>query len=252
MKFLGNNKLFIFVHNDQAINYFRTIIEEGDPLVQHFPQLSKTWEEFKTIFGEMSATFNRPRSNPLSPGIAGLERSRDKEFKFISRVVNAILRFSTIEDEIPHAIALARIIKPYKNLTSQEEGGETALINSLLKQLETDETKAHISALHLTPHVAAIKAFNTEFESKIVERAQIDHGKKQEGTASQHLRQTVRAFTRFKSTATSLADMITSPDEMAILEDLCSKINANTEQLAAVVNRHRAFLQRKEKGSDEE
>jgi hypothetical protein len=233
------------MHHGQAVEFFRTTRDRVDPLVQQLPLLSEPWNEFNHLLNKVYATYNRPRSYELTPDITRLERNRDKEYLLIVHAVKNILVSSTLEDEVAHASKLMHILRQHPRLERAESEAESAEISALLSQLDEPEMKDHIDALHLTRHIETFKALTTEFQRKYLERAQIRYERMKEGNATQHIRETSKALTKFSTAVETLSEMLVDADKLNILEEIAQVMNANIHQNTAIVNRHQAILKKR-------
>ena len=76
-----------------------------------------------------------------------------------------------IEAQSAAGSALARITHPYTSIQSDQDQQETVKIKGLLKDLDTEEAKAHLATLNLTDAVAKLQEINDEYETQSAARA---------------------------------------------------------------------------------
>ena len=116
------------------------------------------FDEFKALVDQLQDRINT------------LDSQRDSVLTFLFSTINNSAKMP-IEAQSAAGSALARITHPYTSIQSDQDQQETVKIKGLLKDLDTEEAKAHLATLNLTDAVAKLQEINDEYETQSAARA---------------------------------------------------------------------------------
>ncbi len=126
--------------------------------------------EFSELVGRLRARLNYSTASSLTSTLSELEKRRDGLLAFLFATIRGgvSLPIATLGEA---AKALEPIIRPYKDTRSLPHQQETVVINGLLRQLDTEESRTSLAALGLTEVVAELESVNGRFAALTDRRA---------------------------------------------------------------------------------
>ena len=98
-----------------------------------------------------------------------VDRMRDATLSYLFAAINAGVNLP-IEAQREAAKALEVITRAYANIQRLPDQSETNRIDGLLLDLDTEEAKAHLATMGLTPIVAELKSLNERYTTLTDER----------------------------------------------------------------------------------
>lgn len=128
------------------------------------------FDEFKDLVEQLQDRINYPTASDRTAHLTTLDKQRDSVLTFIFSTINNSKKVPILElSEAGNALTL--IIRPYTSIQSDQDQVETVKIKGILKDLDTEEAKAHLATLNLTDAVAKLKEINDEYETQSAARA---------------------------------------------------------------------------------
>lgn len=131
---------------------------------------AEEFDEFKDLVEQLQDRINYPTASDRTAHLTTLDKQRDSVLTFIFSTINNSKKVPILElSEAGNALTL--IIRPYTSIQSDQDQVETVKIKGILKDLDTEEAKAHLATLNLTDAVAKLKEINDEYETVTAARA---------------------------------------------------------------------------------
>lgn len=128
------------------------------------------FDEFKDLVEQLQDRINYPTASDRTAHLTTLDKQRDSVLTFIFSTINNSKKVPILElSEAGNALTL--IARPYTSIQSDQDQVETVKIKGILKDLDTEEAKAHLATLNLTDAVAKLKEINDEYETVTAARA---------------------------------------------------------------------------------
>lgn len=128
------------------------------------------FDEFKALVDQLQDRINYTTASDRTALLDTLDSQRDSVLTFLFSTINNSAKMP-IEAQSAAGSALARITHPYTSIQSDQDQQETVKIKGMLKDLDTEEAKAHLATLNLTDAVAKLQEINDEYETQSAARA---------------------------------------------------------------------------------
>lgn len=128
------------------------------------------FDEFKALVDQLQDRINYTTASDRTTLLDTLDSQRDSVLTFLFSTINNSAKMP-IEAQSAAGSALARITHPYTSIQSDQDQQETVKIKGMLKDLDTEEAKAHLATLNLTDAVAKLQEINDEYETQSAARA---------------------------------------------------------------------------------
>ncbi len=174
-------------------NVLEILTEQRAQALKISPQ-RKALEEVMQHFNE---AWHPNRGSELTPQIEELDMERDTLFIGLKLTVDAWGTYHYEKEKRNAAFLIADKIASYGDkLHKKRYQQETAILNSLLSDLETGLAK-EVQALGLTEWVANLRKVNTEFNQKYVERTEAT-ASEQEGKVLELRKEATSVFRKLK------------------------------------------------------
>lgn len=131
---------------------------------------AEEFDEFKDLVEQLQDRINYTTASDRTALLDTLDSQRDSVLTFLFSTINNSAKMP-IEAQSAAGNALARITHPYTSIQGDQDQQETVKIKGLLKDLDTEEAKAHLATLNLTDAVAKLQEINDEYETQSAARA---------------------------------------------------------------------------------
>jgi hypothetical protein len=159
------------LRNAQFLQFMRFI----EKLIQEsgIESMLTLHSSLKENIDEFEIRFKSSLKNPLTANIQEEDRNRDRTFKGFSNIIEGN-RFSTNEDLSSAAELLQSVINNHgKNITRMSMVEETAVLTSLINEIESSEPlMSAINTLFLPSWLHLLKTYNQNCENLLKNRAE--------------------------------------------------------------------------------
>lgn len=173
---------------------------------------SDEFDEFKDLVEQLQDRINYPTASDRTAHLTTLDKQRDSVLTFIFSTINNSKKVPILElSEAGNALTL--IIRPYTSIQSDQDQVETVKIKGILKDLDTEEAKAHLATLNLTDAVAKLKEINDEYETVTAARARDKEAARMSSDSGTNLRKRLDPIFEAIRQIT-LAESIAKPTEV--------------------------------------
>lgn len=170
------------------------------------------FDEFKDLVEQLQDRINYPTASDRTAHLTTLDKQRDSVLTFIFSTINNSKKVPILElSEAGNALTL--IIRPYTSIQSDQDQVETVKIKGILKDLDTEEAKAHLATLNLTDAVAKLKEINDEYETVTAARARDKEAARMSSDSGTNLRKRLDPIFEAIRQIT-LAESIAKPTEV--------------------------------------
>lgn len=157
--------------NGEYLQYIKDVLELVNKQDVATLLLTAQTEALTTTIVSIDDAFQQNLGSALTQEIIELDEQRDKAFVGIKLMIKA---YSYHYSEVinTNAALVNTVVESYgADVTRKSYQEETAILNSLINELETkEELAAAITALSLTDWLAQLKNTNESFAAKYVER----------------------------------------------------------------------------------
>lgn len=133
--------------------------------------LRKTWVD---LFAREEESYNTNVSYENTPKIQELDRTRERQFIFISKIIE-LMTCSIKEEQKEAAKRLAFVIKPFKRSHRQPYACTSAEFTVFVQRLRKPENSAAVSLLKLGPELDRLDQMNEEFKDIYHERIILEY-----------------------------------------------------------------------------
>lgn len=173
---------------------------------------AEEFDEFKDLVEQLQDRINYPTASDRTAHLTTLDKQRDSVLTFIFSTINNSKKVPILElSEAGNALTL--IIRPYTSIQSDQDQVETVKIKGILKDLDTEEAKAHLATLNLTDAVAKLKEINDEYETVTAARARDKEAARMSSDSGTNLRKRLDPIFEAIRQIT-LAESIAKPTEV--------------------------------------
>jgi len=131
--------------------------------------IASQYPVFKAMLNKEDITIRVEDGSSLSKTVDQLDKRRDKTWSAIANRVRATLR-SPVVEEAESAILVERVINQYGNVRNISYNEETAAINNLVTDLQSETYVPHVEKIGLTGWVEELKNQNEQFVAAINQR----------------------------------------------------------------------------------
>lgn len=170
------------------------------------------FDEFKDLVEQLQDRINYPTASDRTAHLTTLDKQRDSVLTFIFSTINNSKKVPILElSEAGNALTL--IIRPYTSIQSDQDQVETVKIKGILKDLDTEEAKAHLATLNLTDAVAKLQEINDEYETVTAARARDKEAARMSSDSGTNLRKRLDPIFEAIRQIT-LAESIAKPTEV--------------------------------------
>ncbi len=133
--------------------------------------LRKTWID---LFAREEESYNTNVAYENTPKIQELDRMRERQFIFISKIIE-LMTCSIKEEQKEAAKRLAFVIKPFKRSHRQPYACTSAEFTVFVQRLRKPENAAAVSLLKLGPELDRLDQMNEEFKDIYHERIMLEY-----------------------------------------------------------------------------
>ncbi|MDR2125609.1 MAG: DUF6261 family protein [Prevotellaceae bacterium] len=203
---------------------------------------------FETLGSELSTIDNFLKKNPKAfetEEIVKKDAARDFTVRSVIAKTQYHYDFAVTDEEKEAARRLVYIVEKYKDAAKKEYESETALLRSLVTELQ--QTPDLTDRFGVTALVARLKQENEDFETLYNARAQTVHESQIKGSATKYRTSVNKAFDNLCKVVTGLLLMPLTADETTAAESIIDVINAQIQQATVVYNRHAGVASGKKK-----
>ncbi len=175
-------------------NVLEILTEEQADTLKVAPQR----EALDEVMKRFNDSWHPERGSELTPQIQELDTERDTLFMGLKLTVDAWASYHYESGKRNAAFLIADKVESYgKDVQLVRYQQETAILNSLLEELET-QLSNEVLLLGLTDWVAKLKTVNTQFNEKYVERT-LAASTEQEGKVLELRKESTKVFRKLKS-----------------------------------------------------
>jgi hypothetical protein len=157
------------LHNDEHFQF----MSEVDSLIEDNKAddlgISLVYPDFKQSLKNEDAALKVEDSSPLTPAVNQMDRLRDDTWSAIDKRIDSTL-LSPIEDEVPSAVVLRRIVDQYGDPRYLAHDVESGVLTNLVADLMEPANAGHLAKVGITAWVPELKKQNDKLISLVKER----------------------------------------------------------------------------------
>lgn len=192
--------------------------------------LRKTWVD---LFAREEESYNTNVSYENTPKIQELDRTRERQFIFISKIIE-LMTCSIKEEQKEAAKRLAFVIKPFKRSHRQPYACTSAEFTVFVQRLRKPENAAAMSLLKLGPELDRLDQMNEEFKDIYHERIMLEY--------KRHIAEKMKDIR--PKTDDAFHELVLMINALYRINKLVEHDEAKTEQINKVIDDVNAILLR--------
>lgn len=192
--------------------------------------LRKTWVD---LFAREEESYNTNVSYENTPKIQELDRTRERQFIFISKIIE-LMTCSIKEEQKEAAKRLAFVIKPFKRSHRQPYVCTSAEFTVFVQRLRKPENAAAVSLLKLGPELDRLDQMNEEFKDIYHERIMLEY--------KRHIAEKMKDIR--PKTDDAFHELVLMINALYRINKLVEHDEAKTEQINKVIDDVNAILLR--------
>lgn len=127
-------------------------------------------DSFATLFEKEDEAYLQSMAFADTKEIEEKDTIRDQRFRYLDLTVQS-KQLSTVDAELKAAEKVAFAMKPYAGAASKPFSENTAMVEDLVKKLQSAEYSSYVQTLGLTDAVVALKTANDDFVAVYSRRA---------------------------------------------------------------------------------
>lgn len=127
-------------------------------------------DSFVTLFEKENEAYLQSMAFADTKEIEEKDTVRDKRFRYLDLTMQS-KQLSTVDAELKAAEKIAFAMKPYVGAPSKPFSENTAMVEDLVKKLQSSEYSSYVQTLGLTDAVIALKTANDDFVAVYSRRA---------------------------------------------------------------------------------
>ena len=127
-------------------------------------------DSFVTLFEKENEAYLQSMAFADTKEIEEKDTVRDKRFRYLDLTMQS-KQLSTVDAELKAAEKMAFAMKPYAGTPSKPFSENTAMVEDLVKKLQSSEYSSYVQTLGLTDAVIALKTANDDFVTVYSRRA---------------------------------------------------------------------------------
>ena len=192
--------------------------------------LRKTWVD---LFACEEESYNTNVAYENTPKIQELDRTRERQFIFISKIIE-LMTCSIKEEQKEAAKRLAFVIKPFKRSHRQPYACTSAEFTVFVQRLRKPENAAAVSLLKLGPELDRLDQMNEEFKDIYHERIMLEY--------KRHIAEKMKDIR--PKTDDAFHELVLMINALYRINKLVEHDEAKTEQINKVIDDVNAILLR--------
>ena len=192
--------------------------------------LRKTWVD---LFAREEESYNTNVSYENTPKIQELDRTRERQFIFISKIIE-LMTCSIKEEQKEAAKRLAFVIKPFKRSHRQPYACTSAEFTVFVQRLRKPENAEAVSLLKLGPELDRLDQMNEEFKDIYHERIMLEY--------KRHIAEKMKDIR--PKTDDAFHELVLMINALYRINKLVEHDEAKTEQINKVIDDVNAILLR--------
>jgi hypothetical protein len=160
---------FNHLRNEAHVAYNNTFSALVDKYTPNALGISTQYNEYKTLFADEVSALDIVRKSELTTEIHEQDHIRDGIFRGLADAVKSALNHFNAEKRSA-ARRLEVIFENYGNIAAKTLDQETAAINDLLRELDSQSNAPLVTLLGLGDWVSQLEAENAKFEQLMLDR----------------------------------------------------------------------------------
>lgn len=192
--------------------------------------LRKTWVD---LFAREEESYNTNVSYENTPKIQELDRTRERQFIFISKIIE-LMTCSIKEEQKEAAKRLSFVIKPFKRSHRQPYACTSAEFTVFVQRLRKPENAEAVSLLKLGPELDRLDQMNEEFKDIYHERIMLEY--------KRHIAEKMKDIR--PKTDDAFHELVLMINALYRINKLVKHDEAKTEQINKVIDDVNAILLR--------
>lgn len=165
IEFLNTNRL----KNDEHYQFMSDVKTLVEKTTHEVLDITGLYSTFTSAFAQEDKVMKIALGSAKTETLKKLDSTRDQTWNACNRRIEATV-IGPIPEEIPHAIAIKRVIDVYGDKRKEAYKIESASLTNLVADLLSDINKPHLEALGMLSWINALKsqneAFIAEFNSR--------------------------------------------------------------------------------------
>jgi hypothetical protein len=206
------------------------------------------YETFDLEFSNFNNFFKKNTKAFETEEIVTLDDKRDFTVRAVTTKIQYHYDFALADEEREKARQLFYVVEKYKNVAKKEYESETALLRSLVNELQ--QTPDLLDHFGITDLVGNLKQENEEFEALYNVRVQNLHDKQLKGNTKKYRTAANKAFDNLCQVVTGHTFMPLNEEEKTAVESIIDFINGQIQQATVVYNRHAGIVAGKKKDDE--